>query len=123
VDEYEAGGGTELFVEAEARGSLLGYCRLRIPSPEAHRPEVGPDAALLRELRVCGEAVPIGARREGAAQHQGLGRRLLAEAERLAGESGRSRLLVLSGIGARPYFRRSGYRRLGPYMARGIRKT
>ena len=119
IEQYEAGNGTELFISADDEDdALLGYCRLRFPSSQAHREEVGADCAIVRELRVCGEALPLGGHGRGAVQHRGLGRRLLEEAESIACERDKERLLILSGIGVRPYFRRLGYKRLGPYMAR-----
>jgi len=119
IEQYEAGNGTELFISADDEDdALLGYCRLRFPSPQAHREEVGTDCAIVRELRVCGEALPLGGHEREAIQHRGLGRQLLEEAESMAREQDKERLLILSGIGVRPYFRRLGYKRRGPYMAR-----
>lgn len=119
IEQYEAGNGTELFISADDEDdALLGYCRLRVPSSQAHRDEVGADCAIVRELRVCGEALPLGGHGQEAVQHRGLGRRLLEEAESIACELDKERLLILSGIGVRPYFRRLGYKRMGPYMER-----
>ncbi|KAF4669789.1 hypothetical protein FOZ61_002995 [Perkinsus olseni] len=42
-------------------------------------------------------------------QHTGLGRRLLAEAERMAVERGYSKIAVISGVGVRNYYRKFGY--------------
>ncbi len=124
---YPASRGLELFLSYETgprpehpQGLLIAYCRLRIPSEEAHRPELREkNAAIIRELKVFGEIEKLGQREAGRFQHRGLGRRLLAEAERLAfSEHGRGRLLVTSGVGVRNYYRSLGYRKLGPYMAK-----
>lgn len=113
---YRASGGTEHFVSAEGRG-IQGFVRLREPG-SPHRPEME-GSAVVRELHVYGRSLPLGGR--GGVQHRGLGARLMAEAEGIARESGYGRLLVLSAAGVRPYYRRLGYERRGPYMARDLR--
>jgi len=107
---YEASGGQEHFIsfEDEEQDILLGFARLRITA----------DNAFLRELHIYGEAVPIDDKIVGATQHKGLGKKLLAEAERLAKESGKKELLVLSGVGVMEYYRKLGYQRKGHYMAK-----
>jgi len=71
-------------------GRIAGYLRLSLPGQEA--PELGMDdlrgAALIREVHVYGQSLPVGSGQEGAAQHVGLGTRLLVEAERIAGAQG-----------------------------------
>jgi len=53
-------------------------------------------------------------------QHKGLGKALLKEAERIAREEFKApQMLVLSGIGAREYYRTEfGYSSAGDYMAK-----
>ena len=54
-------------------------------------------------------------------QHRGYGERLLYEAERISGEDFDARkIIVLSGVGTRNYYRRFGYEREGPYMAKEL---
>jgi len=119
---YEAGGGTEQFISVEDfdRGLLVGFCRLRFPNDPVRR-ELD-DAALVRELHVYGQQVGVGAESgDGQHQHRGYGRRLLAEAERIAADAGFSKLAVLSGIGVRGYYREKlGYRQDGPYVTKGL---
>ena len=113
---YAASGGTEHFVSMEG-GGIQGFVRVREPrSP--HRPELR-GACVVRELHVYGRSLPLGGR--GGVQHRGLGARLMAEAEGIARESGAARLAVLSAVGTRAYYRRLGYGRRGPYMARDLR--
>ena len=109
--EYEASGGTEYFLSLETGGLLAAYLRLRKRADGAFG---------VRELRVLGEQTPVG---EGTrmAQHLGLGARLLGEAERIAADGGAREMLVLSGIGARPYYRKRGYKLLDGYMVKGLR--
>jgi len=64
--------------------------------------------------------VPIAADPGARWQHRGYGGRLLAECERIATEEGRREILVTSGVGVRGYYRRFGYARRGPYMAKAL---
>lgn len=123
---YEASGGTEHFLSVEdtARDLVVGYCRLRFPSEAAHRPEVA-GRAIVRELKVVGSEVPLAEAPEGprALQHRGHGKALMARAEALAAEAGYGELLVLSGVGTRPYYAKLGYDRIGPYMAKRLQSS
>ena len=90
---------------------IAGYLRLSLPQPGA--PETGmPDltgAALIREVHVYGQSLPVGGGQEGAAQHVGLGTRLLEEAERIAKEHGFGRMAVIAAIGTRRYYQARGF--------------
>jgi elongator complex protein 3 len=116
---YEASGGLEIFISAEdfEKDLLVGYLRIRIPSGKAHRVEVQ-DSAVVRELHVYGRMTPVGRRDPRAFQHRGWGRRLLLEAEDEAVRRGVGRILVMSGLGVKPYYARLGYSHYGPYMAK-----
>ena len=110
--DYEAWGGKEVFLSYEDENeTLFGLLRLRINGKKA----------VVRELHIFGPEVSLGGRLERAAQHRGLGERLLREAERIArGEFMADNLLVLSGVGAREYYRSLGYGREGAYMTREL---
>lgn len=106
---YTACGADEHFLSFECEDeTLVGFLRLRLSS-----------AARVRELHVYGPMLPIGSRGESW-QHQGYGERLIAEAERLSEDAGYRCLSVTSGIGARGYYRRLGYRPVGPYMSKDL---
>jgi elongator complex protein 3 len=124
TQRYEASEGTEVFISAEDPDAnvLLGYLRLRIPSLKAHRPEVTKvPSAIVRELHVYGPLVPVGKPSDGAWQHRGYGKELLAEAERIAGvDLGVKKLLVISALGTRRYYMRLGYRRDGVYVSKRL---
>jgi elongator complex protein 3 len=126
---YEAGGGTEQFISYEDfdKDLLVGFCRLRFPSEDRAASDDGPvrreleDAALVRELHVYGNEVGVGRESDGNFQHEGYGRKLLAEAERRAREAGYSKLAVISGIGVREYYREKlGYVQDGPYVSKQL---
>ena len=119
--DYEAAGGKEVFLSFEDETeTLFGLLRLRI-QPGAG----GGNTAVIRELHVYGPEVPLTEQREGAAQHRGLGKALLAEAERIAGEEfGIARMSILSGVGAREYYRSEcGYSLQGDYMVKELKVT
>jgi len=44
----------------------------------------------------------------------------MERAEETAKEFSMSKIAVISGVGARPYFRRLGYGRCGPYMCKTL---
>ncbi len=121
--DYAAGRGKEIFLSFEDAKSdtLAGFIRLRIPS-QTLRSEITQSTALIRELHVYGQEVAVGAAAgTGSAQHLGLGNRLLAEAERIASdEFGRDKMVIISGIGAREYYFKRGYRADGPYVSKRI---
>lgn len=119
VIDYEASGGTEFFISADAGDALVGFCRLRFPK-EALRPEITPSSAIVRELHIFGSAVAIGERDGKASQHKGWGRRLLAKAEEIAAAHGKDKMIVISGVGVREYYRKLGYVQEGPYMVKHL---
>ncbi|GGM53953.1 elongator complex protein 3 [Halarchaeum rubridurum] len=120
--EYEAAGGTEQFISFEdfEKDLLVGFARLRFPD-EVAREELA-NAALLRELHVYGDAVSVGEESgDGDQQHRGYGRRLMREAEARARDAGYGKLAVISGIGARQYYKRKlGYHQDGPYVVKKL---
>lgn len=124
--DYAASGGKEIFLSFEDKKQdlLAGFLRLRIPS-QSHRAEIFDGKNLLssivRELHVYGPEASIGERTEAKQQHKGLGQTLLFEAERITKkEFGLGKISVLSGPGARGYYRKSGYSLNGPYMQKKI---
>ncbi len=118
--DYEASGGREVFLSFEDdEGTLFGLLRLRLQDcPPSRLEELG-KVALVRELHIYGPEVSLGKRRKAAAQHRGLGRELLKEAERVALEEfGDRSIAALSGIGAREYYAGLGYHLQNGYMVK-----
>jgi elongator complex protein 3 len=122
VTEYEASGGVEVFISAEDTQNdvLVGLLRLRIPSEKAFRPEIDSKTAIIRELHVYGPQLPVGEKpRDIDTQHLGVGAKLLKKAEEVAySKYDKRKILILSGIGVREYYRKLGYWREknSPYM-------
>jgi len=123
--DYEASGGREIFLSFEDEGeTLFGLLRMRIQSKPIARlgQEIKGNLALIRELHVYGPEVSLSQRNPVAAQHKGLGKALLREAERIAGGEFQVRqMVVLSGTGAKEYYRTEfGYRSQGDYMVKEL---
>ena len=117
VMEFEASQGVEFFISAEdpLNDVIIGFCRLRFPSLYL-RPEITPGCALIRELHVYGTATAIG--EEGMVQHRGWGKKLMQKAEEIAENNGKNKIVVISGVGVREYYRKLGYKKEGPYMVK-----
>lgn len=124
ITEYKASAGKEYFIAAESKdGNILyGFCRLRLPyqtqstiSNDDNAANsilntaycILKNAALIRELHVYGELVPAGGQKK--VQHAGLGKKLLAAAEKIAKENGYKKIAVIAGVGVRDYYRKRGY--------------
>ena len=103
---------------------LAGFLRLSLPMP--HAPDVGmddlKDAAIIREVHVYGPSLPVGRDEPGAAQHIGLGTRLLREAEGIAREAGFPRLAVIAAVGTRRYYLARGFRRGAYYLVKDLQR-
>ena len=122
---YEASGGKEIFLSFEDENeTLFGLLRMRIQSRPV--PGLGQESngnlALIRELHIFGPEVSLSQRNPAAAQHKGLGKALLREAERVATEEFQAQqMIVLSGIGAKEYYRTEfGYSSQGAYMVKSL---
>lgn len=120
--EYQASNGRETTLSFEdEQETLFGLLRLRIESEPPELITATRPLALVRELHVFGSELALGQREKLAAQHQGLGKALLAEAARLASEeAGASTIAVLSGVGARQYYAEQGYVLQSGYMLKQL---
>jgi elongator complex protein 3 len=117
--EYQAGGSQEHFLSfVTPDDHLAGFLRLSLPG--AQSPPTGmPDlerAAIIREVHIYGQSLAVGAEERGAAQHIGLGSRLIQYAQDLARAQGYPRLVVISAIGTRRYYQRLGFKQGELYM-------
>ncbi len=120
---YAADGAEEHFISyVTPDDKLAGFVRLSLPKADAA--ETGlkdlDGVALIREVHVYGQSLPVGAEREGAAQHAGLGTKLLERAEAIAKEKGFGRMAVISAVGTRQYYLERGFRRGEFYLVREL---
>ena len=128
---YEASEGHEYFLQYidPIDRTLFGMLRLRIPSQyfiqERHFISLLDDAAIIREVHVFGDQLDFGMRADGTGQHMGFGKRMMAEAERIVEEKYMkiAKIAVISGIGAREYYRKLGYSLEEEYMTKYFHKN
>jgi len=114
--DYNASGGKEIFLsfENKDRTRLFSLLRLRIPGQTVL--PILKNTAIIRELHTYGQLVPI-AGKEKAAQHKGLGKKLMKEAEKIVKkEFALKKIAVISGVGVRGYYKKLGYRLKQTYM-------
>ena len=111
---YNASGGIEAFISLEIDSWLVGFARLRKPSPES--PFSG--SALLRELKVFGPEALIG--EPGEWQHRGWGKHLVELAEEQGRKWGMELLRVTTGVGVREYYSKMGYDLVGMGMEKKL---
>lgn len=116
---YQTGSATEHFLSFNTPDDkLAGFLRLSLPgsdSPDTGIPELA-GAALIREVHVYGQSLPVGSGQAGFAQHSGLGTKLLAAAAAIARDRGYSTLAVISAIGTRHYYIDRGFERGEYYL-------
>ncbi|MEW6404336.1 MAG: tRNA uridine(34) 5-carboxymethylaminomethyl modification radical SAM/GNAT enzyme Elp3 [Chloroflexota bacterium] len=120
---YSAGHAEEHFLSfVTPDDKLAGFVRLSLPGKDS--PQTGMSdldgAALIREVHVYGQSLPVGAEKVGAAQHSGLGTRLLEEAEAIARTNGFGRIAVISAVGTRQYYLNRGFERGEYYLVKGL---
>lgn len=127
---YQASDGKEIFLsfENKQRTKLYSFLRLRIPSfifNSTHKKHFLPvlqSCSIIRELHTYG---PVQSLKKNllylSPQHQGLGKKLIKEAERITkNEFNLKKIAVISGIGAREYYRKLGYRLKNTYMIKRL---
>lgn len=130
---YETTSTEEIFLSLEqpAPGDgppsrIAGFLRLsHVKSPEAgsHRflPEIA-GHAMIREVHVYGpvQGLQAAAGDAGAAQHVGLGTRLLRAAARISRAAGFTRQSVIAAVGTRPYYAARNFEQGELYMHRTL---
>lgn len=133
VVPYETPATSERFLQwVTPEGRIAGFLRLSLPKAAAVEalanelrmagcePPVQPGEAMIREVHVYGMAARVG-EEGGAAQHHGLGRKLVERACELAREAGYERINVISAVGTREYYRHLGFYDHGLYQQCKIR--
>jgi elongator complex protein 3 len=120
---YQTGTAEEHFISfVTPDDGLAGFIRLSLPNADS--PQTGlhdlDGAALIREVHVYGQSLPVGAEQVGAAQHAGLGTRLLQEADAVAKAHGYRRMAVISAVGTRPYYLDRGFERGELYLVKSL---
>jgi len=126
IEKYQASQGTEYFISYEApdRSIIFGFVRLRINSKKNKIlfPELE-NASIVRELHVYGQVVRHDDKKNSRVQHQGLGKRLMLEAEKITRQEKLDKIAVIAGIGVREYYRKLGYRLERTYMTKKMNQV
>jgi len=112
--DYKASDGHETFLQYVSRDKkkLFALLRLRITSE---------NKAIIREVHTYGKMAKINQKDRKSPQHIGLGKKLIAEAEKIAKkEFGLHEINVISGVGVREYYRKLGYKLKDTYMVKNL---
>ena len=120
---YPAGAAQEHFISyVTPDDKLAGFIRLSLPGKDSPQTSISDldGAALIREVHVYGQSLAVGAEQKGAAQHAGLGTRLLEEAESVAKAKGYKRMAVISAVGTRGYYLDRGFDRGELYLTKPL---
>jgi len=122
-EKYDSSSGKEVFISFDDEDeTIYGFLRLRKPSNMTHRNEITENSCIIRELHVFGKSIKIGKHEKNSIQHSGLGKKLMDEAEKISREDFDARkILVISAIGTREYYKKLGYKLDGPYMSKQLR--
>jgi len=101
---------------------LAGFLRLSLPgsnSPDSGLADLE-GAAIIREVHVYGQSLQVGEEKRGAAQHAGLGTKLLDKADQIARDNGFTHMTVISAIGTRLYYLDRGFKRGQLYLVKDL---
>ena len=117
---YKTSVGREYFLSYKTKDDdkLIGFLRLTLPDSAENFIEELSGSALIREVHVYGQLVGIGDHNDGKAQHLGIGKKLLARAEKIAAEKGFAKIAVISAIGTRNYYQKQGFKLENLYMTK-----
>ena len=121
---YHPDGAEEHFLSfVTPEDQIAGFLRLSLPGADS--PATGladlDGAAIIREVHVYGQSLALGTEQSGAAQHTGLGTRLLAEADKVARTKGYRRMAVIAAVGTRQYYLERGFERGDLYLLKRLR--
>lgn len=130
VTEYDTRHGREYFLEyinSKEGDKIAGFARLRLQTDffdeelkkQDNLKVLADKCALIRELHVYGVVKKFG-EIGNQSQHVGFGKRLMAEAERIAKKQGYKKMAVISGVGVREYYKKLGYHFEGTYMVKEL---
>jgi elongator complex protein 3 len=120
---YHPDGAEEHFLSfVTPEDKIAGFLRLSLPgkgSPVTGLEDLA-GAAIIREVHVYGQSLGVGVEQAGAAQHAGLGTRLLAEADKTARARGFGKMAVISAVGTRRYYLERGFERGELYLTKRV---
>ncbi|MFA6159855.1 MAG: tRNA uridine(34) 5-carboxymethylaminomethyl modification radical SAM/GNAT enzyme Elp3 [Parcubacteria group bacterium] len=121
--DYPASNGQEIFLEYtnQDRSKLFALLRLRINNEKSIVPNILKNSAIIREVHTYGKMNQINQKDNVSPQHIGLGKKLILEAEKIAKkEFNLDKIVVISGVGVRGYYRKLGYKLKDSYMVKKL---
>lgn len=120
-ESYKCVGGEEVFLSLENsdRSVLGGYLRLRFPSVNAHRVEVGEDSALLREIKVYDNLLKTKGTYDIFSEDS-FNSILLNRAEEIILDNNKTEILTRCGIGEYNYYTQLNYTQKGQYLRKKL---
>ena len=138
VRKYRSSGGMEYFISMESgndidsklingewysridkkqQGIIYGFCRLRlVDNRYINGIKEIINCGLIRELHVYGLVASKIKNNEKKAQHSGIGKKLMRQAEWIAFTNGYIKMAVISGVGVQDYYKKMGYSFQSTYM-------
>jgi elongator complex protein 3 len=109
ITRYDTSVSKEIFMEFVTKeDKIAGFMRLSLPSKENFIEELR-ESAIIREIHIYGQSIDIGQKKEGKAQHMGLGKRLIDEAVKITRRQKYKKLSVISSVGTREYYKNRGF--------------
>ena len=127
IDEYDGLNSTEYFINYRSldKKILYGFLRLRINHTNDNLVyDTLENCGLVRELHVYGKLLKHDSlKSDNCVQHQGLGKRLLKQAEEICLQNDIYKLSIISGVGVRDYYRKNGYHLENHYMVKNLDKN
>jgi len=126
ITKYKASEGTEYFLSIEdtKRNTIFAFLRLYLPKNQDKELikllPIIKNSAFVRELHTYGHLVPVAKKEKNASQHIGMGKKLMAEAEKIAKKAGFNKISAISGVGVRDYYKKLNYRLNDTYMVKKI---
>lgn len=128
IREYNGLNSTEYFISYESPDQQILYAFLRLRINHSNKDLIYDDlinSTLIRELHVYGNIVKHDNKDKNKVQiqHQGFGKKLLHQAEKLSLEMGYDRIAIISGVGVREYYQKNGYHLSNNYMIKSINKN
>ena len=120
IMQYYGNEGTDYFISYESydERALFGFIRLRIVEETNNMTkfEVLKNRGLIRELHVYGDTTAVSSFNKHGCQHTGIGKGLLACAEKKTMEHGLYGIVGISGEGVKEYYEKRGYKEVDTFM-------
>ena len=109
VVNYKTSIGQEKFLQfITSTNQIVAFLRLSLPQLKPFIKELN-HSAIIREIHVYGQSLPIGDKQTQIPQHLGLGTKLIHQARLIAQKNHYQQLSVISAIGTKQYYRQLGF--------------